>query len=154
MPRAINWILMLATLASAFALYAIKYDTRRLEAKVQAQERSLEKAENDMTILMAERAHLARPERLEPLARQLGLAPITGGQYLRIDGDRLNPSRGSPPHRAEGASSTRRGEGLGVGGTPTSNVLQSPPPLPSPTRGEGAPLAASGRAAAPPSAPR
>jgi 5-oxoprolinase (ATP-hydrolysing) len=29
------------------------------------------------------------------------------------------------------------GEGLGVGGIPTSNVLQSPPPQPSPTRGEG-----------------
>ena len=29
------------------------------------------------------------------------------------------------------------GEGLGVGGPPTSNVLQSPPPCPSPTRGEG-----------------
>src|SRR5687767_6262863 len=29
------------------------------------------------------------------------------------------------------------GEGLGVGGTPTLDVLQSPPPCPSPTRGEG-----------------
>jgi len=43
----------------------------------------------------------------------------------------------SPPHHAEGMSSTRRGEGLGVGGTPTANVLQSPPPRLSPTRGEG-----------------
>ena len=29
------------------------------------------------------------------------------------------------------------GEGLGVGGTPTADVLPSPPPYPSPTRGEG-----------------
>src|SRR5713101_1514917 len=29
------------------------------------------------------------------------------------------------------------GEGLGVGGAPTANVLQSPPPCPSPARGEG-----------------
>jgi excinuclease ABC subunit C len=29
------------------------------------------------------------------------------------------------------------GEGLGVGGLPTSDVLESPPPCPSPTRGEG-----------------
>jgi FAD/FMN-containing dehydrogenase/Fe-S oxidoreductase len=34
-----------------------------------------------------------------------------------------------------------RGEGLGVGGLPTSDVLQSPPPCPSPTRGEGTPSA-------------
>jgi pyruvate dehydrogenase E2 component (dihydrolipoamide acetyltransferase) len=44
---------------------------------------------------------------------------------------------GSPPHHAEGVSSTRRGEGLGVGGAPKANVLRSPPPSPSPTRGEG-----------------
>ncbi len=69
MLRRVNWALMLATLASAFALYAIKYDTRRLEVRVQAQERALEKAESDVTVLTAERAHLARPERLEPLAR-------------------------------------------------------------------------------------
>ncbi len=43
----------------------------------------------------------------------------------------------SPPPRAEGAAPTRRGEGLGVGGTPTANVQRSPPPQPSPTRGEG-----------------
>src|SRR5581483_2124824 len=30
------------------------------------------------------------------------------------------------------------GEGIGVGGAPPRNVLPSPPPLPSPTRGEGA----------------
>jgi cell division protein FtsL len=85
MHRRVNWALMLATLASAFALYAIKYDTRRLEVRVQAQERALEKAEIDVAVLTAERAHLARPERLEPLARLLGLAPITNTQYLRLD---------------------------------------------------------------------
>ena len=42
---------------------------------MQAQERALEKAENDVAVLKAERAHLARPERFEPLARELGLAP-------------------------------------------------------------------------------
>jgi NADH dehydrogenase [ubiquinone] 1 alpha subcomplex assembly factor 7 len=49
----------------------------------------------------------------------------------------------SPPPHAEGVSSTRRGEGLGVGGIPIADVLQSPPPppLPSPTRVEGVPLA-------------
>jgi cell division protein FtsL len=85
MLHRVNWALMLATLTSAFALYAVKYDTRRLEARVQTQERSLEKAESDVTILVAERAHLARPERLEPLARLIGLTPIAATQYLRLD---------------------------------------------------------------------
>ena len=34
MHRAINLVLMLATLASAVALYAVKNDTRRLETRV------------------------------------------------------------------------------------------------------------------------
>jgi cell division protein FtsL len=84
MQRMLNCFLLLATFTATVALYAITYDTRRLEAKVQAQERALERAERDVNVLRAERAHLARPERLEPLARELGLAPIESGQYLRL----------------------------------------------------------------------
>ena len=94
MYRAINFGLMLATLASAVALYAIKNDTRRLEGRVQAQERVLERAKSDVAVLTAERAHLARPERLEPLARLIGLAPITAGQYLRLDADAAGEREG------------------------------------------------------------
>jgi hypothetical protein len=77
---------MVATLGAAFALYAIKYDARRLELRVKLQERALEKAEADVAVLKAERAYLARPERLEPLSRLIGLAPIASSQYLRLDG--------------------------------------------------------------------
>jgi hypothetical protein len=45
----------------------------------------LEKLENNVAVLVAERAHLARPKALEPLARNLGLAPIAPRQYLRLD---------------------------------------------------------------------
>jgi cell division protein FtsL len=107
MHRTINWILTLATLAAAFALYAIKYDTRKLEVRVQAQERALEKAESDVTVLIAERAHLSRPERLEPLARLQGLEPIAPGQYLRIDG-----TIGSDPVPAGHPRSPPEREGL------------------------------------------
>jgi hypothetical protein len=86
MHRRVNWALMVATLGAAFALYAIKYDTRRLELRVILQERALERAEADVAVLKAERAYLARPERLEPLARLIGLAPIASPQYLRLDG--------------------------------------------------------------------
>lgn len=85
MHRTVNLVLMLLTLVSTFALYALKYDTRQLETKVQTLERTLEKTESDVTVLKAERAHLARPERLEPLARDLGLAPVNKRQYLRLD---------------------------------------------------------------------
>lgn len=68
-------------LASAFLLYGLNYDTRRLEAEVQGQERRADAARADIAILKAERAHLARPERIEPLARSLGLAPPTQRQF-------------------------------------------------------------------------
>src|SRR5581483_6984998 len=58
------------------------------------QERALEKAETDVTILAAERAYLARPERLEPLARLIGLAPIAPAQYLRLDVPTPSPQAG------------------------------------------------------------
>lgn len=110
MHRTANWIVMLLTLASAFALYAIKYDTRRLELIVQEKERSLERAENDVAILKAERAHLARPERLEPLARELGLAPLAGRQFLRVD--QANPATVavgiSPRASSQGVGETAR----------------------------------------------
>jgi hypothetical protein len=83
--RIINLSLMLLTLVGVFALYAIKYDARQLEARVQMQERDLEKLENHVAVLVAERAHLARPKALEPLARALGLTPIAPRQYLRLE---------------------------------------------------------------------
>ena len=93
MHRRVNWVLMVATLGAAFALYAIKYDTRRLEVQVRAQERALEKAEADVAVLRAERAYLGRPDRLEPLARLIGLAPIARSQYQRLDGHGIGPQR-------------------------------------------------------------
>src|SRR5262245_9284186 len=85
MHRKVNWALMAATLGAAFALYAIKYHTRRLELRLREQERALEKAEAAVAVLRAERAYLARPERLEPLAQLIGLAPIASAQYQRLD---------------------------------------------------------------------
>jgi cell division protein FtsL len=67
-------------LASAFLLYSSNYDTRLLEASVQAQERAIEQARSDIAVLKAERAHLGRPDRIEPLARAQGLRPATEEQ--------------------------------------------------------------------------
>lgn len=69
------------TLASAYVLYAESSATRRLEASVQAAERHRERLESDIAVLKAERAHLARPARIEPAARALGMrAPVAGEQ--------------------------------------------------------------------------
>ena len=71
-------------LASALLLYGLSYDTRLIEAGVAASERNAERLRADIAVMRAERAHLARPDRIEPIARSLGLRPtqprqIAGG---------------------------------------------------------------------------
>ena len=83
MPRLLTPLAIALALVSAFMLYAIKYDTRTVEARVQANERAIDKATSDIAVLRAERAHLARPDRIEPLARALGLAPPAARQIVR-----------------------------------------------------------------------
>ncbi len=73
--RLLNLASFCFAVASAFLLYSLNYETRRLEAHVQTQERTADKARSDIAILKAERSHLSRPERIDPFARQQGLAP-------------------------------------------------------------------------------
>lgn len=73
-------------LSSAFLLYALNNDTRLLENRVQAQERAVATARSDIAVLKAERAHLARPERIAPLARGQGLVSPEPGQFAPVAG--------------------------------------------------------------------
>jgi len=70
-------------LISAFCLYAINYDTRQFAERVQAQERKLDKAREDIAILKADRAFAGRPEVIGPAARALGLVPAGEAQFVR-----------------------------------------------------------------------
>ncbi len=87
--RTLNLGVMALTLASAFVLYGINYDTRLMDKRLQEKERAIEKARGDIAILKAERAHLARPERIEPLARELGLQPTSERQLVSSVGEAL-----------------------------------------------------------------
>mgnify|MGYP003382650000 CR=1 FL=1 len=68
-------------LSSAVLLYALNNETRALEASVQSQERQVGTLRADIAVLKADRAHLARPERIEPAARALGLGPPRPAQF-------------------------------------------------------------------------
>lgn len=78
--RIVNLAAFALALASAFLLYGINYDTRQLEARVLGEERAIDGARNDIAVLKAERAHLGRPERIEPIARAQGLRPAAEQQ--------------------------------------------------------------------------
>lgn len=73
--RLLNAVAFFFAITSALFLYGLNYETRRLEANVQAMERAADKARSDIAVLKAERSHLSRPERIDGLARQQGLAP-------------------------------------------------------------------------------
>lgn len=72
------------TLASAYTLYSEGSATRRLEAQVQAKERHRERLESDIAVLKAERAFLARPSRIEPAARALGMRTPAAGEHVPL----------------------------------------------------------------------
>jgi cell division protein FtsL len=92
MRRKLTALAIGSTLASAAALYLISYDTRRIELAVQSKERRVERATADIAVLAAERAYLARPERIEPLARALGMGLSEQRQWLRLEDLPRTPS--------------------------------------------------------------
>lgn len=84
-------------IASAFLLYGLNYETRRLEADVQQLERTADKARSDIAVLKAERSHLARPERIDGLARQQGLQPPRPEQFPSVADMPALASSAQPP---------------------------------------------------------
>ena len=58
-----------ALVACAFALYAIKYDTSRLNAEVTELEAKIAAREAELAVLTAEKANLTRPARIDRLVR-------------------------------------------------------------------------------------
>lgn len=83
--RLLNISAFCFAVASAFLLYSLNYDTRRLESQIQAQERASQKAKSDIAVLKAERSHLSRPERIDPIARSQGLMPPRADQLIAPD---------------------------------------------------------------------
>ncbi|MEZ5857010.1 MAG: cell division protein FtsL [Hyphomicrobiaceae bacterium] len=99
MARTVTFVAGALAVAAASALYALKYDTARLESDVHKLERAIEKTENDIAVLRAERAYLGRPERIDALASRQGLAPVTPTQYRWSSEadlmDTTNPDQGN-----------------------------------------------------------
>jgi cell division protein FtsL len=84
MPRLVVVSAIALTIGAAFALYGLAMETRRLEIAVQSRDREADRLESDIAVLFAERAYLARPQRIEALARDLHpdlTSPRTAGAF-------------------------------------------------------------------------
>lgn len=88
--RIVNIAAAFLALSSAFMLYSLNYDTRLVEARVQADERRLEALRGEVAVMKTERAHLARPERIAPLAASQGLRPAEARQFSDWETGSLN----------------------------------------------------------------
>ena len=84
MLRFVTIGMVLLTLASAVGLYVVNYRTRATELSIERAEARLEQLDREIATLRAERAFLARPERIEPLARKLGMRPARGDQFAPL----------------------------------------------------------------------
>ena len=76
---------IILTLVSAWVLYSESTATRRLEQQVQGAERQRERLADEIAVLKAEQAYLARPSRIETAARALGMRPAAERHYVDID---------------------------------------------------------------------
>ncbi|MEL7303776.1 MAG: cell division protein FtsL, partial [Pseudomonadota bacterium] len=74
------------TILAVFALYAIKHDTRQLEAQVRDMEREAARKEEVLASLRAEWSALTRPARIERLARKhLGYDALAPDQFATVE---------------------------------------------------------------------
>ena len=84
MRKLIFFTLLACSIGAAFWLYQLKFETRRVQARVQQLEQLIDRAESDIAVLRAEWNFLTRPERIERLANEhLELKPAGAAQYRR-----------------------------------------------------------------------
>jgi hypothetical protein len=64
-------------------IYDMKFETRRLEARAQQLSRAIEDEKDNVALMRAEWSHVARPEQVEKLARELlQLEPVKSVQII------------------------------------------------------------------------
>ncbi len=85
MHRSVTVLAIGAAIASAVALYAVKYDTSRIAAEVSDATDQVAKRETEIAVMRAEKANLMRPARIDTLVKaNLTLRPIAPKQLGRV----------------------------------------------------------------------
>ena len=103
MRNAITALSVVVLICSAFALYAISYDTGRLSNDVAALSDKVAADAAEIAVLRAEQANLTRPARVDRLTKaNLKLHPLLPGQLGHIAdlpwrGEAPGESKDAPP---------------------------------------------------------
>jgi cell division protein FtsL len=86
MVRFLNILAIASLIGSAIYAYSIKYETTLHAEKIVKLKHEIQRERDQIDMLRAEWAHLARPERIEALAnRFLDLRPSALSQVVRAD---------------------------------------------------------------------
>ncbi len=93
MLRSLVLLALAASLISAVSLYAIGHRTRQLADRTTDMAREMRDLEREIAVLRAERAYLLRPARIAPLARELGMRPLSGEQFATTEALARAPAR-------------------------------------------------------------
>jgi cell division protein FtsL len=92
-------ILALVTAGLAIGVYRAKLGARDNEQRIEALQGDIQKTQEEISVLKAEEAYLARPERIGPLASErLGLSPSSPEQFTAPEmlSRRLGEERPAP----------------------------------------------------------
>ena len=91
MLRSLVLLAIAAAVVSAVSLYAIGHKTRQLADRTTEMAREIRDLEREIAVLRAERAFLPRPARIEAMAREIKMRPVTGEQFTTTEA--LNRAR-------------------------------------------------------------
>jgi cell division protein FtsL len=85
MLRSLVPLALAAATVSAVSLYAIGHKTRQLADRTMDSAREIQDLEREIAVLRAERAFLLRPARIEPMAREMRMKPMTAEQFTTTE---------------------------------------------------------------------
>lgn len=89
MIKGLNVVLMITSVLALVGVYALKYQTVDTANEKIALERSIDKQENDLSLLKADWAYLNQPGHIEPIIRRhaesLGLDIVKQAQFIAIE---------------------------------------------------------------------
>ncbi|GJM03972.1 MAG: hypothetical protein DHS20C08_24730 [Rhodomicrobium sp.] len=82
MLRIITIVVFVATLSVTAVLYKLKYDTRSLQLTAVELRRQIDAERSQLAVLKAEWSVLTQPARIDQLASELGLKPLSPKQII------------------------------------------------------------------------
>jgi cell division protein FtsL len=96
-------------------IYDMKIETRRLEAKAQQLQRAIEDERDNIALMRAEWSHVARPEQIETMAREmLGLQPVKTAQIIKQEDFLEVLARRPAPAEDDGGNGWRPRDEIGA----------------------------------------